>query len=565
MKRIKRLLYLLVFLLIPSVVNASKYEVKNYNIDIEVSKDREYTYEEKIELSFSQYNSIIYKELPKEAKDFKVNADYTTENGNIIKVNCRNNLENTYNYKYSYQEDEYSSDIYEVEIANTFDNELNNITFNLTLTEDFNRHNIEFYLNDKKIEDIKYEIKEKTISGEIKNLKEDDILTIKVDYGKIYLNTTTLIGIIVPVVLAFLSFLIWYIYGRDLKYPPAKTPNIPRNLSPLDVSLIYNGAATEKDVYCLLLHLANKGYIKIIEDQNNEFTIKKGKEYDGKNYIEASFIKALFKKSSTLSIVNYLNNSLPDSSKTKNQYDKEIKSDELNYRFQRAARNVLPLINDSEEKKKYYEPKAERKKYYLLFMVAVILILVTSLPFIEINKLYYLPLSVVFSIFSLYILISFINSINDKNKYQKILLLTILLIVMIVILLIPSFQRNRIYALAFLIGFMCVSFILLLFKYMPKRSIYGAKQFSKIAGVKEFLLYLNKKELNNVLEINPNYLYDILPYSYILGTEELVLKKIKEYGTKEPSWYTLNSDFTVHKFNNSLERLYENTKNQNEE
>lgn len=567
MKRIKRLLYLFLLLFIPTITNASNYEVKSYNIDVDINEKREYTYDESIEVYFNEYNTIVSKELIKEIQNIKVNTDYTMESRDtkIIKINSKKNLDNLYNYKYLYVDKETNPDIYEVKIENNFNSNLNNITFNVTFTEDFNKNNLEFYLNGKRIKDIDYEIKNNTVTGTLNNLKENEVLTIKIDYGKLYLNSTTLTGILAPIILAFISFLIWHIYGKDLKYNITRTPNISRNLSPLDVSLIYNGEATEKDAYYLLIHLANKGYIKIIENSNNDFTIKKGKEYDGKNYKEATFIKSLFRKTPSVTIADYLNIIIEKKQNNNKEYDKVIENDELNYRFQRATNNVLPLINNSEEKKRYFENKAEIKKYYLLLIVAIILILVTSLPFIEINKLYYLPLSVVFSIFSLYILTNFVNSIDRKSKYEKILLLTVLLVLMIIILLIPSFRRNRIYIIAFLIGVISVSFILFLYKYMPKRSIYGTKQYSKIASVKEFLTNLSNSELDNVLEINPNYLYDILPYSYLLESEDIVFKKLKEYNTKKPTWYILNGEYTPQKFNNSLNRLYENIKNKNEE
>ncbi len=567
MKRIKRLLYLLILLFVPIIANASDYEVKNYNIDVIVNEEREYEYKEIIDVYFKKNNTLILKEFNKDVKNIKVDADFTieTRDNKVIKINNKNNIEDTYTYTYLDKVEYDNKDIYEIVIDNNFNSDLNNIKFNITFPEDFNKNNLDFYINDKKIKDIQYEIKDNKLIGKINNLKEDEYLTIKVDYGKLYVNTTTIIGITIPVILALISFLIWHIYGKDLKYNIERTPNIERKLSILDVSLIYNGVSTEKDVFYLLLHLANKGYIKIIENSNNNFTLKKGIEYNGKDYKEATFLKTLFRKETTVSLTEYINIVAERKTNKSNIMDKQIDNKDLNRRFQRTVKNILPLINNEEEQKKYFDKTSENKKYYLLMIIAAILILVTSLPFIEMNKLYFLPISVVLSIFILGLLTTSLKNIDIKNKKDTMIYFTILIITMLVLFLYPSFRRNRMYILVFLAGIICVSFVLFLYKYMPKRSVYGSKRLGRIEGLKEFLIKLKQEELDNVLSINPNYLYDILPYSYIIGCEEIVIKKLKEKEIKKPNWYTLSSDYTPQKFSNSIKRLYENLKEKKED
>ena len=69
--------------------------------------------------------------------------------------------------------------------------------------------------------DIKYDLISNELKGNIKELKETDILTIKIDYSKIYLTPTTAVATIIPIILTIISGILWFIYGRDLKY---KTP-----------------------------------------------------------------------------------------------------------------------------------------------------------------------------------------------------------------------------------------------------------------------------------------------------------------------------------------------------
>lgn len=57
-----------------------------------------------------------------------------------------------------------------------------------------------------------------------------------------------------------------------------------------------------------------------------------------------------------------------------------------------------------------------------------------------------------------------------------------------------------------------------------------------------------------VLKDNPNYLYDILPYSYILGIESVVFNKLKKLNIEDPKWYKIDN-FTYRKLFNSINRL----------
>ena len=67
-------------------------------------------------------------------------------------------------------------------------------------------------------------------------------------------------------------------------------------MNSLDVAFAKKGSTNSNDVVSLLVYLASKGYIKIIEDEKskNKFTIQKVKDYDGNNNEEGLFFKGLF-------------------------------------------------------------------------------------------------------------------------------------------------------------------------------------------------------------------------------------------------------------------------------
>lgn len=568
MKNIKYYILLLLLCLIPSFVNASNYKVKDYYISVIVDENRQYQYSENINLIFEQSDVLVTKELDISTKDIKVNKDILTETKDtkLIKINSKNASSDTYTLSYSIQEKDYDQDIYEINISNTYNSTLNNINFYITLPEDYNKNNLDFYINNKRVKNIEYEIKNGVIEGTLDKLSEDETLTIKVDYTKVYFTTTTAIATIVPIILTLISGLLWYIFGRDLKYKPSKNYDLPKDMSPLEIGLLSNGKAKEKDAFALLLYLANNGYVTIEETSNNNFVIKKTKNYDGKKYSVSIFFKSLFKKNAGITLTDYINviqERKNDSRKL--ELEKEISSSELNRKFKRAVNMTLPIINDAEERDKYFEKTSDRKKMYLIIILATNLLLLTSVPFIEINKLFLLPISVVFSIITLYLLMSFVEEKDFKITRKKLITLMLLSMLILVLMLTPAFRRNRIYIITFLICLVCIGLILFFYKYMPKRTIYGTKQYAKLEGFKNFILSRNMNDFKILLSKQSNYFYDVLPYSYCININEEVFQIMKELKIQEPSWLKLKDDFTLQKLNNSLERLYKVLTTKNEE
>ena len=560
MKRAKYVLIVLFFLLfIQTSVTAKSpdYDIESYNVEISVDKDLNYTYNENINLIFNKSNTIVTKTIPYEATDININKNYVIETNKdkLIKISSKNNTHDSYTYKYKIKKDKENDDIYIIEIDNNFNNDISKLDFILTYPSSFNKNNLTFYLNGKKVKDITYKINNQELTGSISNLKEDDKLLVIVDYGKIYVNSLTIITIVISILLSLFSYILWRIYGKDVKYTIEFEKNIPSKLNTIDVSLIEKGYLNNENAIYLLLDLANRGYLKISEEENNEFTITRIKDYDGSNYKEASFIRALFRKNMTVNISEYIE-ALNKESKTpyQKELDKKITKDNIKYRLIRAIKNVMSISKSNEEKNKYFETKSNNKKTYLLFSITIILVLITSIPFIEINKLYLLPISVLFSSISLFILINIVENVDLKKKNNKITILLLFAIIALIVLLTPSFKQNRIYFIAFLIGIMAVTFILFLYKYMPKRTIHGTRLYSKIEGLKKYLNEVSDKELKLVLKDNPNYLYDILPYSYILGIESVVFNKLKKLNIEEPKWYKIDN-FTYRKLFNFINRL----------
>ena len=84
-----------------------------------------------------------------------------------------------------------------------------------------------------------------------------------------------------------------------------------------------------------------------------------------------------------------------------------------------------------------------------------------------------------------------------------------------------------------------------------KKDLYFAYRnnpFSKLKGFKNFLETVEKEKLESLVMENPNYFYDILPYTYVLGVSDKWIKKFESISLQAPSWYDSSNAFDVSSF-----------------
>ncbi len=56
-------------------------------------------------------------------------------------------------------------------------------------------------------------------------------------------------------------------------------------------------------------------------------------------------------------------------------------------------------------------------------------------------------------------------------------------------------------------------------------------------GFKKFLETAEKEKLEMLVEENPEYYYDILPYAYVLGVSDKWTKNFESIALEPPQWY----------------------------
>lgn len=76
---------------------------------------------------------------------------------------------------------------------------------------------------------------------------------------------------------------------------------------------------------------------------------------------------------------------------------------------------------------------------------------------------------------------------------------------------------------------------------IKKRTEYGREILGRVQGFKRFLETAEKRKLEMLIDENPGYFYNILPYTIVLGVSDVWADKFKDLQVPPPQWYGGNS------------------------
>ncbi len=584
------------------------YVLDKYDVNIKVNEDNTFDVVETITAYFNEPKHGIFRTIPlinkitrldgskstNRAKitNLSVNNKYTTsrEGGNYkIQIGDANKTltgEQTYVIKYTYnlgkdKIKDYDELYYNI-IGDEWDTAIGNITFTITMPKDFDSSKLGFSSGNTGSTDnsnIKYSISNNVITGKYTNiLEKNEALTVRCELPDGYfskakntIDPIIYIEFIIPILFLLISFHLWCKFGKDDKIIETVEFYPPEEFNSLEVGFLYKGYANNKDVTSLLIYLANKGYIKIKETERKslffkykDFKIIKLKEYDGNNINEELFLKGLFlKKGAAIQLFSnkYENGSNDD-------YLEEVNSSDLYDNFYITMNKILSNIDNKENRDSLYDKSASSKKIFIILMMLVTYLLITIPPVISLGEIAILPFAIIFpvigfvfffdSLFSKTASISIINgsvSNTDSDIYTRIFGLvfgTLFGGIPWLALVLPVLLQDTSYLTVYIVGLVCILGMFILLKMLPRRTKYGTEILGKIKGFKRFLETVEKDKLESLVEKNPTYFYDILPYTYVLGISDKWMKKFEFITIQAPTWYDSTDDFNFISFSSFI-------------
>ena len=557
---------------------ANDYDITKYDVEIVVDEHNKYSIKENIDTYFNVskhgivrkiplYNNIKRQDGNNEKNrvlisNIKVSEEFdlSRENGNyVLKIGSADKtLTGKHSYSISYDYDigldknNKYDELYFNIIGTEWDTNISNVTFKITMPKEFDASKLGFSYGeygDSNTDNISYDVDGNVITGSFDGtLLAGEGLNVRMELPEGYFIRKSVGSsllecwyYIIPILGVIVAYVVWKKYGKDDQVVDVVSFYPPESMNSLDVAFAKKGSVNSNDAVSLLVYLASKGYIKIVEDKKSKsrFTIQKVKEYDGNNKEEELFFRGLFKK-------------VWDS----------ISSDELNESFYLTINSILTKKNSTANRKEIFNSKSSNKRYMLFLLMFITATLSTLVPAIgyKFSDMYF-PLIIV-NLVGTTILIMF--SLIYDNNYTKMGLTNSLIFAGIFIVVFAIFNFSIVgfeyiyYDIVYLIGFIlcmvCTYLIYFFYVIVIKRTEYGTKILGEVNGFKKFLETAEKDKLESLVHDDPSYFYNILPYAYVLGVSDAWIKQFEGIAIAPPDWYESADTFDYYRFNRSLNR-----------
>lgn len=557
---------------------ANDYDITIYDVEIVVDEHNKYSIKENIDTYFNVskhgivrriplYNNIIRQDGTRERNrvlisNVHVNEEFASsrENNNyVLKIGSADKtLTGKHSYSISYDYDigldknNKYDELYFNIIGTEWDTNISNVTFKITMPKEFDASKLGFSYGEygySNTDNISYDVDGNVITGSFDGtLLAGEGLNVRMELPEGYFIRKSVGSsllecwyYIIPILGVLISYLIWKKYGKDDQVVDVVSFYPPENMNSLDVAFAKKGSVNSNDAVSLLVYLASKGYIKIVEDKKSKsrFTIQKVKEYDGNNKEEELFFRGLFKK-------------VWDS----------ISSDELNESFYLTINSILTKKNSTANRKEIFNNKSSNKRYILFLFMLITSSLSTIIP-----ALGYKLSDVIFSIIICNLIgivaLIIVGIIYDNNCTKKGLnsalgfaffFVLALAVANFTIIGFEYIYYDTVYLIGFILCMVCTYLIYFFYLIVTKRTEYGNKVLGEVNGFKKFLETAEKDKLESLVHDDPSYFYNILPYAYVLGVSDAWIKQFEGIAIAPPDWYESADTFDYYRFNRSLNR-----------
>ena len=465
-------------------------------------------------------------------------------------------------------------------IGNQWDTNINKLTFTITMPKDFDTNKIGFSVGKYGTSGVpkdgyfNYSVKNNVITGTYnKTLPPNNGFTVRItlpdgyfEKQKLKITIFDFIAICLPIIFGIIAFFQWEKYGKDEKPVETVEFNPPDNMNSLDVAYAYKGKVNSNDVVSLLIYLANKGYIKIkVEETGSKLSKSKSykiievKKYDGNDENERLFLERLFKNGTIYRTEN-------------NNVFRCVTKSDLEERFYKTVNEIIDNENTSEFKNKIFEKGVWNRAKKIIILSLLVILTMSIGPLlngtrIKTTVIANLVLVAITMLFYLFALSSKFNNTRVKN-----------IIILFVISFFASFSfvfvilydivseiiinMNKLGLIELGIQVISLIFIMILVTLMKRRTKYGTEVLGRILGFKTFLKTAEKEKLETLVNQDPEYFYNILPYAYVLGVSDEWIKNFETISLMPPEWYVGNdSYYDYHTFSNNYNYLMRTSAN----
>lgn len=534
------------------------YETLNYDVDITVGKDNSFKYVENIRVDFPNQRHGIYRNIPLSKlyriRDVDVVGDkFETskeKNNLILKIGQENKLilgEKKYSIRYTLRglknKNPQNDYLYLDILPFSWESPLNNAKVRIKFPKDFPMDDIKTMTGkygdktDGNFGNFKISKEKHEIYFEAKDLPAGVGATIKQDLpegywkgayaGKIYLEYLAVFAL---VLIFGITLLLRYKVGRNpsLVTPVSFYP--PEGMNSLETGYFIDGYVDNSDVISLFFYLANKGFIDIIKNEDERYSIKLKELPEGeKDYINI-FLMEIFNIGNIADCdISMIEPVYIDEMEgftdivagikegVKNEFTGGKRIYTKKSKFADTISNILLFVGISLIPILAYF--FDERESLVLLTVPGIAVVITYAAFITLSSSYYYRKSRRGSKTFLMFIISGITYLIGAGGLLWII-------------------ANRFYSPS-LNGIYVVFVILMPFLIigMRTRSKWSMDRLGEILGFKDFIKNAELDKLNKLIEENPNYFYEVLSYAYVFGLTKKWASHFENIDIQKPGWY----------------------------
>ena len=548
-----------------SVYAASNFIIHDYDIKMVVNEDDTYEITETLDVEFTAPSHGIYRTIPKKTtidRDGQISRynavikDFTMLSGQPFKESSDSDdydfrigdpdkyadTNTTYQYSYIYDPkgDHFKGgdEVFHNMVGTSWEaRSIDHVSFVITFPEDIDMRKVGIKTGDNI--NVPFEaVDAKTIQGETSEyvlggltvravLPEDYFTKEAKDPAWIFY---ALIGGLA--LLAAAGFIMWNKYGRDPVYPDTLEFYPPEGISAPEAAYLSKGFINKSDVVSILLSLADKGYLKIREYEEEagrkkkdpkkqkmvtRYEIEKIRDYDGNVIGEKAFMKGLFEDGDIVGVKD------------------------LEDKFYKTIEKIEKEIQEKYKGRLYDETAASKAKImYIAGWAGLALLFVVSRAtggsgsgIKSLTQTLFLAVPLLAAGGGFY---GIARAIRDKKRLGAYAVSAIVIVFGLgYARLMDVFWGWQ--TLPFLAGAALCLILFILGGLCEKKTEFYAEIQAKIKGYTDFLKTAEKDQMETLAEDDPGYFYRNLAYAFALGVTAVYAKRFASIAYQKPDWY----------------------------
>lgn len=557
---------LLLTLLIPiagsAVHGAEYYTTQAFNVTMDVQNDNSFVMTEEIRVTFTEPRHGIYRYIPLSGtaysqvdgevveQKYRMKVDQVrvegyelstyTENGNLVmQIGSPDYfVEGSQTYLISYRVrlfddgiSQYDSLYYNV-LPFGWGTAIDSSEIRIQMPKEFDQDKAEFIVGSygsTADDQVQWSVSGNGIQGSIQGpLQMGEGVTFRVVLpegyfvGEMNNNWALALMLLLMVAVPLISFLLFLLFGRDPRVVRTVEFYPPEGISPAEVGYIVDGMVDQKDLVSLVIYFAEKGWLTIRERDDKSFMLLKEMELPetAKTY-EYTFFYGLFKEGDSVML-------------------EDLKG-EFYGSYQAAGTQLRSHFGKKKETRIFtHSSLGARSLGTLLMMIPLIAgVFLGAIYALNAGEFGLLGLPGLFLVLAGYL----VMIIGHDKKYAgtlrryRLILIVGGILTGLGFLVLAGFM---LLGLEMPLAILCLaaSFISFIFTLrMKQRTRWSAEILGKILGFKEFIRTAELPRIQKLVDENPAYFYDVLPYAYVLGLSDRWAKKFEGIAMEPPVWY----------------------------